>query len=84
MSSPWHRIGLYFGLVEETADDRRIRAALPTPTVARLVFGSVIAAVVGGAVFGVLDGAARSGVSFGVLIAIILIGQAFWRRREKI
>jgi hypothetical protein len=44
----------------------------------------VIAAVVGGAVFGVLDGAARSGVSFGVLIAIILIGQAFWRRREKI
>jgi hypothetical protein len=83
MSAPWHRIGLYFGLVEDTADDRRIREALPTPSVARFVLGSVIASVLGGALFGILNGDVRSGVIFGVVMAIVLTCQALWRRSEK-
>jgi hypothetical protein len=83
MSSRWHRIGLYLGVVEETAEDRRIRGALPTLSAAGLVLYVVIAAVVGGAVVGILNGDVRSGVIFGVLMAIVLIGQGLWRRRQN-
>ncbi|MFZ1996670.1 MAG: hypothetical protein WAU75_21330 [Solirubrobacteraceae bacterium] len=71
------------GVVEETAEDRRIRGALPTLSAAGVVLYVVIAVVVGGAVVGILDGDVRSGVIFGVLMAIVLIGQGLWRRRQN-
>jgi hypothetical protein len=82
MASRWHRIGLYFGVAEEAADDRRLRATRPTPSVPRLVLGTLVAAIVGGALAGILDGDVRSGVIFGALEVIVLNGLALWRRRD--
>jgi hypothetical protein len=81
--SRWHRIALYFGLGKETEDDRQVRAALPEPSPAVLVFSSVIAAVVAGAIFGVLDWSVWKGVIFAVLMAMVLLGQILWRRRRQ-
>jgi hypothetical protein len=86
MSSQWHRIGLYFGLVEETPDDRQAREALPAPSITRLVLGFVITLILGGAVFGILGDGVRSGVIFGAVIAtvpIVLTCRDLWRRRDK-
>ena len=82
-SSPWRRIGRYFGVVGDTEGDRRLGEAPPTPSAAHLVLAYVIAALVGGAVVGVLDGDVRSGVIFGVLMAVVLIGLALWRRSKS-
>lgn len=81
MSSRRHRVGLYFGVAKETAEDRRRREASPAPSVTRLVLGSVFGAVVGGAIIAILDGSVGSGVRFGVFELILLNGLALWRRR---
>jgi hypothetical protein len=83
MSSLPHRIAVYFGLAEETAEDRHGRPPPPAPPLAHQLGASAFIAVVAGLVVRVLDRDVRSCVVFAALLAVVLIGQIFWRRRDK-
>jgi hypothetical protein len=83
MSSLPHRIAVYFGLAEETAEDRHGRPAPPAPPLAHQLGASAFIAVVAGVVVGALDRDVWSGVIFAALLAVVLIAQIFWRGRDK-
>ncbi len=83
MPSFLHRIAVFFGLAEETAEDRQGRPGPPAPPLAHQLGASAFIAVVAGVVAGALDSDVWSGVAFAAVLAAVLVGQIFWRRREK-
>ena len=83
MPSRLHRIAVYFGLAEETGEDHRGRPAPPAPPLAHQLGASAFIAVAAGIVVGALDSDVWSGMIFAALLAVVLIGQILWRRRDE-
>src|SRR4051812_15870973 len=78
----WNRAGVYFGLAEEDAVERKDRLSKPEPSIQLTMIAALVGAIVSGVLFGLFSDDLLAGVLFGTGMGVLSSIQAVRERRR--